>query len=137
MSSGLKDNQVLALMGMGREALSKELQQKKRAENNQLKRACLEELQHEASEDAWYNLKLLRTLLGGFYIADTNNDGRLETSELLKTLKNKDEESYQVMRNFVEACDVGKDQKLNLAEFFILGVLRGFRKVEQAGASDS
>ncbi|GFF51747.1 hypothetical protein IFM46972_09371 [Aspergillus udagawae] len=111
MSSYIKDSQVLALMGMGREALLKELQQKKRAEHDQLKKACLEELQHDVSE-----VLLRLTLLG-----------RLETSEMLNNLKNRDEESYQSIRSFVEAADVGKDQKLNLA-----GILQGFRKAEQS-----
>ncbi|KAM3523433.1 hypothetical protein NHJ13051_005118 [Beauveria bassiana] len=124
----LSSPQAESLIRMGQNTLLKDLERRERAENNELRRACLTELLKADPNNVWYHGNVLRIILAIFFIADTNSDGRLSVTELLNFTKTKDNDAYESIQAMFKEADVSKDSKLNLAEYLVLGILGCDRK---------
>ncbi|KAF1729966.1 hypothetical protein CRV24_009423 [Beauveria bassiana] len=124
--------QAEALMRLGQEALQEDLKRKERAENNELRKACLTELLKEDPKNIWYHGNVIRVVLAIFFAADTDLDGRLTVTELLEFTKTKDNDAYESVQAMFNEADVSKDSKLNLA-----GILGGDRKAGYVLATKS
>ncbi|KNG91240.1 hypothetical protein ANOM_000313 [Aspergillus nomiae NRRL 13137] len=106
----------------------RELKSEQAREISNTRRACLEELLQEDPENIYYSSNDIRYFLACFYTADRNGDGRLTLKELCDIYKPKDEEAKKKLEADFEDAEVTGDQKINLAEFFILGLLGSDRK---------
>ncbi|KAE8363735.1 hypothetical protein BDV27DRAFT_129494 [Aspergillus caelatus] len=110
----------------GRAAALKEL--KNQEGIDKAKKACLDELLQQDPKDIYYSSNLIRDFLADFYKADYDRDGHITLQELCQHWRPNDEKTYkQLEADFAEA-EVTGDQKLSLAEFFILGFLGDDRK---------
>ncbi|KAI9040675.1 uncharacterized protein KD926_007755 [Aspergillus affinis] len=118
----------------GRAAALDELRNKEAGENNKTKQACLEELKQEDPKNIYYLSNLIRDFLADFYKADFDGDGRVTLQELCQVWRPNDETTYKTLAVEFREADVTGDQKLNLAEFFILGFLGDDRKNGYKGA---
>ncbi|OGM42804.1 hypothetical protein ABOM_008987 [Aspergillus bombycis] len=110
----------------GREAALKEL--KNQEGIDQTKRACLDELLQRDPENIYYSSNVLRNFLADFYQADYDRDGHITLQELCERWRPNDEETYRKLEARFNEAEVTGDQKLTLAEFFIIGFLGDDRK---------
>ncbi|KAM3462963.1 hypothetical protein MY5147_009742 [Beauveria neobassiana] len=112
----LSSPQAESLIRMGQNALLKDLERRERAENNELRRACLTELLKADPNNVWYHGNVLRVILAIFFIADTNSD----VTELLNFTKTKDNDAYESIQAMFKEAD--------RPEYLVLGILGCDRK---------
>ncbi|KAE8167813.1 hypothetical protein BDV40DRAFT_252768 [Aspergillus tamarii] len=110
----------------GREAALRELKDQEGIDKT--KRACLEELLQRDPENIYYSSNLIRHFLADFYKADYDRDGHVTLQELCQQWRPNDEQAYKKLVEEFAAAEVTGDQKLSLAEFFIIGFLGDDRK---------
>ncbi|RAL17435.1 uncharacterized protein BO97DRAFT_474437 [Aspergillus homomorphus CBS 101889] len=112
----------------GRWEALQELRKKEGEAANKTKQACMEELAKEDPKNIYYSSNLIRDFLADFYKADYDGDGRVSLHELCQLWRPNDEKAYKKLEEEFKAVEVTGDDKLTLAEFFILGFLGDDRK---------
>ncbi|QRD86554.1 hypothetical protein F9C07_2282470 [Aspergillus flavus] len=110
----------------GREAALKELKNQEGIDKT--KRACLDELLHRDPQNTYYSSNVIRDFLADFYKADFDRDGHITLQELCQQWRPNDEETFKKLEARFKEAEVTGDQKLSLAEFFIIGFLGDDRK---------
>ncbi|KAE8374536.1 hypothetical protein BDV26DRAFT_295898 [Aspergillus bertholletiae] len=122
---------------IGRDELSRELAAQERKENDVTRRACLNELMAPEPDNIYYSLHTIKDVLRAFYYADQSGDGKISLDEFFDSQRPGRYASEEEQKGFYEntdkirrelydrfkGLDVTGDNRLSLAEFFILGFL--------------